>query len=137
MIIEDLMDELGDCLDKIEPLRVHRYEEDKVTPPAALVSLPAGPGVVYDQTYGRGLDVISFEVTLLVSKTGGPRIGRAAIAPYADGSGVMSVKQALEQHQYSSCDLVTVKSARFDVVTIASVKYLAVIFTVEAQGQGG
>jgi hypothetical protein len=135
MILEDVMDELGDCLNKVSPLRVHPYEEKKVTPPAALISLPQA--ISFDQTYGRGQDKVTIEVTVLVSETGGARVTRSAIAPYADGSGTMSIKQAIEQHQYTSCDTVLVKSARFDVVTIAGVRYLAVIFSVEITGQGG
>jgi hypothetical protein len=135
MIIERVMDEIGAGLTSIAGLRVHAYEEKSVSPPAALVGLPNT--IDFDKTYGRGMDEATLEVTLLVSEVGGARVARNAIAPYADGTGPMSVKQALERRNYTACDSVTVRSARFDVVTIAGTRYLAVIFTLYITGQGG
>lgn len=135
MIIEDVMDEQGEALDMIDGLRVHPYDEDKITPPAALIGLPTNKA--YDQTNGRGMDQWTHEITILVSKVGGARVRRDAIAPYANGKGDKSVKLALERHKYTSCDIVQVRSAAFDVVTIAGAQYLGVVFTVYVAGSGG
>jgi len=135
MNLENVMDELGAAARGITGLRVHPYEEEKVTPPAFLVGLPSN--IKFDETYGRGMDSITLELTLLVSKTGGGRVQRSAIAPYADGSGIKSIKKALEKRTYTACDFVFVASARFDVVNVAGIAYLAVIFVVNIAGPGG
>lgn len=135
MIIENVMDEIGAALDTVNGLRVHSYDEDKVVPPAALISLPTG--INFLAAYGRGMDEMTLVVTLLVSRTGGGRTRRAAIAPYADGVGPKSVKKALERHQYRSCDVVAVASAEFANIKMNEATYLGVIFTVNIAGQGG
>lgn len=135
MIIENVMDELGSALRTVNGLRVHPYDEERITPPAALISLPTN--VDYDQTYGRGSDVMNLLVTLLVSQAGGARTGRGAIAPYADGSGPKSIKKVLERHSYTSCDSVVVASSEFARIKFSEIVFLGVIFRVEITGQGG
>lgn len=135
MIIEDVMDELGRALGTVSGLRVNSYDEDEITPPAALISLPTN--VKFDETYGRGADVMTLVVTLLVSRNGSGRTRRGAIAPYADGVGPKSIKKALERHQYRACDFAVVTSAEFANVKMNEATYLGVIFTVNIAGQGG
>jgi len=135
MIVDNVMDEQASALSTVGGLRIHAYEEDKIVPPAAMIGLPTN--IKFDETYGRGMDSWIQEITILVSRVGGGRVRRDAIAPYASGSGAMSIKKVLERHKYASCDIVHVAGAAFDVVSIAGVQYLAVIFTVNVSGQGG
>lgn len=108
MNVEAVMDEEAAALRTVGGLQIHAYDEEKITPPAVILSLPT---IKYDLTYGRGMDEYTQRATLFVSAIGGARTRRAALAPYMNGSGKFSIKQALERHQYTACDLVVVKSA--------------------------
>lgn len=135
MIIENVMDEMGSALRTIGGLNVQPYDEEKIRPPSALISLPTS--IDFDKTYGRGMDNWNIIVTVLVGQSGGARTRREAIAPYANGSGRMSVKKALERHEYTSCDSVVVASAEFARIKFTEIVYLGIIFRVEVAGQGG
>jgi hypothetical protein len=133
MIVGDVMDQIGVQLDTISGLRVLDYEADDINVPAALVSLPVG--IDYLGTYKRGMDSMIIQVTILVSMVS-DRVRRDKIAPYADGAGSKSVKQVLEAGVYTAFHVLTVASATFDVVDIADVEYLAVIFICNIAGSG-
>ncbi len=135
MILTNVMDEQADALRTVADMNVHEYEAEKINVPAATIGLPTT--INYDKTYGRGMDEWVQEITVFVSQIGGGRVKRDAIAPYADGSGVKSIKTALERYEYTSCSFVQVRTAQFDVVSIAGTKYLAVVFTVYVGGSGG
>lgn len=135
MIIENVMDEMGSALHTIGGLNVQPYDEEKIRPPSALISLPSN--IDFDKSYGRGMDNWNMLVTVLVGQSGGARTRREAIAPYANGSGSKSVKKALERHTYSSCDVVRVASAEFARIKFTEIIYLGIIFRVEVSGQGG
>lgn len=72
---------------------------------------------------------------VLVARPTSPE-ARREIAEYAAGSGPRSVKAAVEAHQYTAADEVTVVSAEFDVVTYAGNDYLAAQFNLEIVGRG-
>jgi hypothetical protein len=133
MNLADVMDELGTALDTITGLRVYPYTSDSITPPAAVVALPEG--ITYDDTYAHGKDSMVLEVTVMVGKVS-DRASRDVIAVYANGSGSKSIKATLDNATYTSCDVVSVKSAEFDVIRVASIDYLAAVFTVAIAGSG-
>lgn len=133
MIIKNVMKDIGDRLDTINPLRVHPYEADEISVPAGLVSLPSN--INYQTTYGSGVNDILLEVTVLVSKVGA-RARLEQISPYADSEGQKSVAQVLETGTYSAFDSLQVMSSRFMIVNIAGDDYLACIFLVEVIGPG-
>ena len=132
MIIEDVMDDIGNRLDTISGLRVHNYEADEVNVPAGLVSLPGT--INYHSTYGSGFCQATIEVTILVSKVD-DRVRREQIVPYADTSGARSVKAVLESGTYTAFDSLQVQNGRFLVVTIAGDDYLGYVATVDILGQ--
>lgn len=133
MNLADVMDELGTVLDTITGLRVYDYNADRITPPAAVVALPEG--IDYDATYAHGKDMMTLEVTVMVGKVS-DRASRDQIAVYADGSGSKSIKATLDNATYTKCDSVSVKSAEFDVIRVATIDYLAAVFTVAIAGSG-
>jgi hypothetical protein len=129
-----VMDEVGDRLDNITGLRVHRYPPDDVSPPAAIVSYPET--ITYDETMRRGMDRYpDLSVAILLGKVSA-RATRDAISVYADGAGDRSIKAVLDGGDYESCDSVRVTGAEFDVVTIAAVDYLGVMFNLDIVGPG-
>lgn len=132
MDVVDVMDELGDALDTIAGLNVTPHDSNRITPPTALIMYPE---ITYDLTFGRGSDTQDFEVFVCIAKSDQPTI-RANIAPYLRGSGSKSVKQVLEAHTYTACDVVVVKNANVEVVTIGTIDYVAAVFTVSVTGSG-
>lgn len=128
-----VMDAVGDRLDTIPNLRVHRYPPGSVTPPAAVVAYP--DTYTFDQTYGRGMDVMTLPVVLVVGKVT-DRSARNQLGAYVNGSGTKSVKQVLESGTYTAFDTVTVTKVEFDVVTIAGTDYLAATFDLDISGAG-
>lgn len=133
MDLADVMDAIGDRLDTITGLRVHRYPPGSVSPPAAVVSYP--DEITFDETYGRGMDRLSLPVVLVVGKAS-DRAARNKLGAYVNGSGASSVKAVLESGTYSAFHTVRVASADFDVVSIGDVPYLAAMFNLDITGSG-
>lgn len=133
MDLANVMDDLGQALGRIEGLRVFPYWTDRLTPPAAIVGWP--DPLTYDATYGRGSDRTEIPVYVAVGKANA-RSARDLLARYADGSGTHSVKAAVESHEATSYDSARVIRAEFDVLTVASVDYLAATFYVDLTGKG-
>lgn len=130
------MEEVAGKLDSIVGLRAYAFPPDKITPPAAFVSLPEA--ITYDGGYGRGSDTIDLGVLVLVSRSV-DRVAAEKIAAYADGSGASSVKAALDSsgaNPYTTCDTVRVASAEFGAWQVASVTYQGVEFTINITGSG-
>lgn len=132
MILTKVMQEIGSVLATVG-LRVWAYDADKIVPPAGIVSLPRN--IDYMGAYGRGLDNIDLEVAAVVGRIDA-RTSHAAVMPYVDGAGPKSVKQALERHQYTSCDVVVVRNGHFENLTYAGVGYLGAVFAVHVDGSG-
>lgn len=133
MNLADVMDELGIALETIPGLRIHPYEADKVTPPAAMVMWP--DTYEFDSTMQRGSDSATFDVVILVGRADA-RSSRGRLAKYVDGSGESSVKAAIESHASDVYDSARVRSVEFDGVTIAAVNYLAATFSVDIVAPG-
>lgn len=133
MILADVMDQIGDRLDTITGLRVFRYPPDSVTPPAAIVSYP--DEIVFDETYGRGMDRMTLPVVIVVGKVS-DRTSKDRLTAYANGSGTSSVKGVIEGGTYTAFDTVRISRAEFDVVSINSTDYVAGLFDLDIAGQG-
>jgi hypothetical protein len=130
-----IMQEIADRLDGIAGLRVFAHPPKTVTAPAAIVSYPQA--VAYDQTYGRGMTRVNgLQVWLVVGKAT-ERSARDDLGDYVAEAGPRSVKVALEAAGADSWDDLHVESVEFDVVTIASIDYMAAGFTINLACQGG
>ncbi|MFJ8687194.1 hypothetical protein [Micromonospora wenchangensis] len=132
MDLEAVVDEVRAALGAIAGLSRPEWGVQRIHSPAAVISLPE---IAYDQTYGRGSDQFDLPVLVLVARPTSPE-ARREIAEYAAGAGPRSVKAAVEAHQYTAADEVTVVSAEFDVVTYAGNDYLAAQFNLEIVGRG-
>jgi hypothetical protein len=84
------------------------------------------------------MDEMRFPVWVAVGNTDA-RTARDALSPYLDGSGVSSVKAAIDRGTYSACDSARVVSVPNGAkpISIAGTDYLAAIFDVEVTGKGG
>lgn len=134
MNLDDVAEELATALRTIAGLRVPPWGVEKISPPAAIIALPER--IDFDGTYQRGTDRYpDVPVIVLVGKAS-ERGARKEIAPYAAGSGAKSVKQAIEAHTYTSCDVVNVDWAEFDTAKYAGTDYLAAIFHLKITGSG-
>jgi hypothetical protein len=129
-----VMDEIAARLDTISGLRCSGFPPPTITPPGGIVSYP--DRVEYDGTYGRGIDMITDLPVIVVEGKATDRTARDRIAAYAAGSGARSVKAVLESGTYTSFDVIRVKSAEFDVLTIAGVDYISALFRLDIAGPG-
>lgn len=135
MNLADVMDAVAERLSVIDGLagRVFAYPPAAVTPPAAVVSYP--DEYTFDATYGRGMDRMTLPVALVVGRPT-DRSTRDRLAGYCDGSGVSSVKAALESGAYSVMDTLRVVSVSIDAVSIGGVEYAAALFELDITGPG-
>ncbi|HEY9415377.1 MAG TPA: hypothetical protein VIQ30_11505 [Pseudonocardia sp.] len=134
MDLEQVAGEVTTALGTIEGLRLPPWGVEKITPPAAIIALPER--IDYDSTYGRGKDHYpDLPVIVLVGKPN-ERAARKQIAAYAAGSGVKSVKQAIEAGTYTALDTVRVAWSEFDNARYAGTDYLACIFHLDIVGRG-
>lgn len=128
-----VMDAIGNRLKTIAGLRVFSTPPPTITPPAAIVSYPEV--IEFDKTYGRGMDVMTLPVVLVVGRVS-DRLARDQLGAYCDGSGSKSVKAVIESATYTAFDVVRVERVEFDPVTIGGVDYLAALFTLGIGGKG-
>lgn len=133
MDLAAVMDQLSARLDTIAGLRCFAYPPPTLTPPAAVVSYPET--YEFDATYGRGMDRMKLPVVVVVGRPS-ERTTRDRLGAYCDGSGASSVKAVLESGTYTAFDTVRVETIDFDVVSIASIDYMAGLFTLDIAGSG-
>jgi hypothetical protein len=117
MLLSDVMDELAARLDVIDGLRVHAFPADNVNVPQAVVTYPET--LTFDETYGRGSDRLTIPVVVLVGKAS-DRASRDQLAAYADGSGVKSIKSAIESASYLNLASGTAKATTPDHADFAT-----------------
>lgn len=127
------MDQVAQRLHAIDGLRVVAHPPGRVNPPQGIVSYP--DRISYDATYARGMDRIKLPV-LIVFGQPTARSTRDMIAAYCDGNNPKSVKQTLESGNYTAFDEIVVEEAVFDVLTIASIDYMAALFMADIGGSG-
>lgn len=129
-----IMDEVAEACRAFTKLNVFAYPPADVKPPACVVSYPEQ--IVYDESYGRGYDRVSgLPVILVVGKANDGRNNRDQVTAWADGDAA-GLKRFLETYPYTSCDVVSVTDATFDVITIAAVDYIAVMLSLDLSGRG-
>ena len=133
MDVSAVMAEIGDQLDTIAGLRVHRFPAHNITPPAAIVSFPED--YTFDSTYGRGMDRMTLPVVLLVGKAN-DRAAAEQLATYIDGSGTKSVKAVVEAGTYTEFHTVRVVDVDFDIFTVGGNEYLGGTFSLDIAGSG-
>ena len=123
-----VMDAFGLRLGTIPGLRVYDYPPDSVAVPAAVVGYP--DTVTYDETMARGTDSCTVTVTVLVGRIS-DRASRDALGAYLAGSGVRSVKAAVDGTLAGTVKDARVGSATVMSVTVGGVDYAAAAFSVE------
>lgn len=133
MLLSAVMDDLGAALGQINGLRVFPYWADRIAPPAAVVTWP--DPLTFDAAMGRGGDRCEVPVIVLVGKVDA-RTSRDLLARYADGSGPQSVKRAIEEYEATAYASARVMRAEFEVMSVASLDYMAATFRVDIVGTG-
>lgn len=137
MNVKALAAEMAGKLSGISGLRAFGYPVAKLPLPGAIVGLP--DEIAFDQTYGRGVDAITFPVWVMVAR-GDERAAALELMSYLDGAGAKSVKAALDSsntNTYVECDEVTVTTAVTGAYTYNGVDTFGAEFTVTVEGRGG
>lgn len=138
MNLASIMDAVATRLDTIEGLRVFAYPPATVQGGGGAFAVVSYPEKInYDQTYGRGLTMVSgLEVVVAVGKPT-DRTARDRATRYVSDQDPTSVKVALEAAPApATWDDLRVVSCDFDVVTIAGIDYLAALFSIDVTCRG-
>lgn len=107
---------------------------DSISPPSMIISYPES--VTFDQTYGRGMDVITgLPLIIAIGRPTNTKLAPTAKA-CVSGSGPKSIKAALEAHDWTTCSEVTATRADFDVVSIGGDDVLICAFSLTVAGIG-
>lgn len=120
----------------ITPLAGRSYvgPPGSVTDPCLIVPLPEE--ITFDQVYGRGQDMLLWEIIVIVGRSDDRQI-MERIGQYCAGSGPLSVKQALEGGApYTACGDVFVASAELATVTWQGTDFQGAFFSTQIRGRG-
>lgn len=127
-----VMDAIGTRLVGVAGLRTADYAAQSINVPQAIVSLPTSP-IEYDATMARGADRAVIPVLVLVAAVS-DRASRDQVAAYLSGTGVKSIKAAIEgttSDLGGAAQTVRVMTGQADVITVGAVDYAAASFEVE------
>lgn len=133
MDLSDVMDALATRLKTISGLNAYPFPIESVEVPAAVVLYPNE--ITFDATYGRGMDVMTIPVVVLVGAVDAEST-KVSLAAYCDGSGSGSIKQVLESGTYTAFDTVRVVSIQFGQKVDSDVAYQGAQFELEIAGDG-
>lgn len=128
--------EVAERLALIDGLHAYSYAPGAIVPPAVMVLNPDPGNIRYDATYGRGLDVMTLPLLLLVSRAT-ERTGQQLVREFLDGSGGRSIKAALESSgDYATLDVIRMSVSGVDGVAIGGVEYIAALIDLEIGASG-
>jgi hypothetical protein len=133
--IGEIMEQLEVRLKTIDGLRTYPRIPETIVVPAAIVTLDE---VTFDSTMSRGSDDLTFIVYLLTS-VASDRAGQDKLYAYIDGSGVTSVKQAIEADpDLGDTAMYAVVTGVKDIgkTTVGETPYYSAQFTVEVSVRG-
>lgn len=134
MNLKDVMEEIAEKLRTFLGVTAYSYPTDTVVPPAAILSFP--DRIAYDVTYRQG-EAFFWNLPLyMVTNRVDGKTARNVLSEWADVNGNKSIQQYLSNTRYSTCGSVQVVNATFDVVTIAGIDYMAVVFELNVSGEG-
>lgn len=135
MNLSDVAEEIAARLNTISGLNAFPFPPDSVTPPAAIVLNPQPGDMVYDATYGRGMDRMTLPLIVLGGRSNDQQ-AHADIRAYLDGSGPRSVKAALAGRGWTTLHTIRVTTGGVDGVKLGGVEYYAAMFDLDITGQG-
>jgi hypothetical protein len=127
--IDDMRNGLATNLATITGLRTASELPDNPNPPIAIVNLRS---INYDQTFGKGLAVYTFIVTVIVGRAA-ERIAQRKLNDYCDNTGNQSVKTAIESAKTlggAAFDTRVVSLDNIGNIQLHDATYLAAEFTV-------
>jgi hypothetical protein len=127
--IDDMRNGLATNLATITGLRTASELPDNPNPPIAIVNLRS---INYDQTFGKGLAVYTFIVTVIVGRAA-ERIAQRKLNDYCDNTGNQSVKTAIESAKTlggAAFDTRVVSLDNIGNIQLNDATYLAAEFTV-------
>lgn len=129
MNISDIREGIATNLATVPGLRVAGELVDNPSPPIALVNLDS---IEYDQAYQRGLNLLTFTITVIVGRAA-ERTAQRKLDGYIQLTGDQSVKVAVESDRTLSgaCqDLRVTTAGSIGSIQINDQTYLAAEFTV-------
>jgi len=127
--ITNIRDGLATNLATISGLRTASELPDNPNPPIATVNLR---NIEYDQTFGKGMAVYNFTVTVIVGRVA-EREAQRRLNAFSDNTGASSVKTAIESDKTlggSAFDVRVISLDNIGQVQLSDASYLGADFTV-------
>lgn len=127
--ISEIRSAIATNLSSISGLRTSAYVPDQINPPVAIVE-PVS--IAFDTSMGRGLDTLTFKVTVLVGRQE-ERTAQTLIDAYCSSSGASSIKSAIELDRTlggKANDLQVSGLSSYGSLSIGEATYLAAEFAV-------
>ena len=127
--ISEIRSALATNLGNISGLRTSATVPDQINPPVAIVE-PVS--VEFDTAMGRGLDTLTFKVTVLVGRVE-ERTAQRLIDAYCSSSGSASIKSAIELDRTlggKANDLKVTGLSSYGSLSVGDATYLAAEFAV-------
>jgi hypothetical protein len=127
--IAEIKNGLATNLANISGLRTSGSVPEQVNPPVAIITFN---NVDYDTTFGRGLDMYSFTVTVIVSRADA-RNAQNLLDVYCAPTGSSSIKTAIELDRSlgsKANDLRVTGLSNYGNLTIGEINYFAAEFAV-------
>lgn len=91
--VSQVREALADRLSTIEGLRVLQTPTDAIYPPSVVIG---DVSIQFDESFGRGLDVLTFTLRVYAAKTDDGRRAVNAVDAFITGFGEQSIKAAVE-----------------------------------------
>lgn len=118
-------------LGSISGLRTSAIVPDNPNPPMAFIEPQS---INFDQSFGRGMDELDFDVTILVQRATDVRTAQNLLDGYCSSTGSQSVKQAIELDRklgglVQDCRVTGLTS--YGQATYGETTYLAAVFAVK------
>lgn len=131
MIPGELREALKSAVSPVLP-RNYDYVPDQINVPCAVVG---NPTMTFDEAQNRGLDMAEIDVLVIVSRMN-ERGAQTALNEYLAGSGVKSVKAALEADRTLDGACADLRVRRASPITIeqSGVQYFAYRYEVDIYG---
>lgn len=127
--IAEIKNGLATNLATISGLRTSGTIPEQVNPPVAIITFNT---VEYDSTFGRGMDMYSFTVTVIVSRADA-RNAQNLLDVYCAPTGTSSIKTAIELDRSlgsKANDLRVTSLSSYGNLTIGETNYFAAEFAV-------
>jgi len=123
---------LREALSTIDGLSVSLFRVSQLAPPHAVITIAE---TEYDQTMGRGSDLVNVQVIVYVSRAD-DAVGLEQLDAFVTGTGTRSIKAAVEAASGSGVSFFRVRRSQVGTASHGDQEFIAATFDVEVNVTG-